>query len=56
MLVETAEVIQGIRQSGREFRDVRDAGEYLATHVFSDTQDFSDAQIEQALKYLDAHA
>ena len=55
-MVETKEVIHGIHFSGRNFRDVNDAGEWLATHHFTDDEDFTDEQVAEALGFVRAYA
>lgn len=53
-MVETKEVIHGIHFSGRDFRDVNDAGEWLATHFFNEDEDFTDEQVAEALGFVRA--
>lgn len=53
-MVETKEVIHGLHFSCRNFRDVTDAGEWLATHHFSVDEDFSDEQVAEALEFVRA--
>ena len=50
--VETKEVIHALYIASREFRDVRDAGEYLATHFFNDDEDFTDDQVAKAMAFV----
>ena len=54
--VETKEVIHALYIASREFRDVRDAGEYLATHFFTEIEYFTDEQVEQAMAFVQSIA
>jgi len=53
-IVETKEVIHGLYFSCRNFRDVTDAGEWLATHFFTESEEFSDEQVAEALEFVRA--
>lgn len=53
-MVETKEVIHGLHISGRNFRDVTDAGEWLCDHHFTDAEDFTDEQVAEALNFVRA--
>jgi len=47
--VDIKEVIHGLYHANIAFRDVRDAGEYLATHFFNDDEIFEDDDVAIAI-------
>lgn len=47
--VDIKEVIHGLYHANIAFRDVRDAGEYLATHFFNDDEIFEDDDVAIAM-------